>query len=119
MQTIELFAELFFNARVRVLPRLIRTPGTDQMLRRGQLGKVEGISIGEDGRAALALETSAGTVHIEFDGEAAVEALKAMIALPVNFPAHLRRGNIERQRVGAFDRDASDLSALGAASRKE
>lgn len=113
MQAIELFAELFHSARVRVLPRLIRTPAHEAMLRKGLLGSVEGIIIGEGGACVMALETQAGTVHIEFDGEPAAEALKALMALPVNFPQKYRRADLQREHTSNFDRDASDLRAAG------
>jgi hypothetical protein len=114
MQAIDLLAEMFYGATVRVVPRPIVTPGLQAGLRRGHLGKVEGLVIGEpSGRPVVLFECSNATMEVEMATEGAVEAVKALAGLPCQFPERLRRQDISREKVTAKDsRDGADLGLL-------
>ena len=115
MQALDLLAELFSSAQVRVVPRMIRTPATESGLRKGELGKVQGFAIGEADRGGLPVlvfECNNGTLEVWCDGESAKHAVKALRDLACNFPESMRRA-VVRERVENYNRDAGDLAMLG------
>ena len=116
MQALDLLAEMFSNADVKVVPRIIATPGTPMQLRGGpfSMGKVQGLVLGPGGELVMQFECNQGTVEVWMDGEAAVEAIKALAALPCVYPEKLRRSSVTRENISAKDaRDVSDLGLLG------
>lgn len=115
MQALDLLAELFSSAHVRVVPRAITSPGIQAGLRKGELGKVQGFAIGESDKQGLPVvvfECNNATLEIWCEGESAKEAVKALVSLAVNFPERLRRA-VTRERVENHNRDKGDLAMLG------
>ncbi len=113
MQAIDLLAELFQSANVRVVPRQIISRAGVNDLRRGIVGKVQGLALGEGGELVFVFECNNASVEVWLDGEPAVEAAKALKDLPCNFPEEKRRAGIMREMIGDHSRDGADLSLLG------
>ena len=113
MQAIDLLAELFQSANVRVVPRAIVSRAGVNDLRRGIVGKVQGMAVGEGGQLGFVFECNNGSIEFWLDGEPAVEAAKALKELPCTFPEGKRRGGITREVIHNESRDGADLGLLG------
>jgi len=114
MQAIELLPEMLWNGMVTLQPRRVRTPAIDYQLRRGIVGRVQGIILGdnEEGRAMLRFECANATVDILLSGEEAKHAVEVLKGLPVNYP-HKRRADMQDEGLTTdTDREKADLSLL-------
>ena len=111
MHAIDLLPEMLVGAKVKFLPRVLRTPGIEAGIRKGELGRVQGFALGSADRSetpVLVIECNNGTVEIWLN-EVAVPAFRAMSALECNFEG----GVVERRPVANYSRDKSDLGLLG------
>ena len=113
MQALDFLAEMFQSANVRVVPRAIISRAGVNDLRRGVVGKVHGLALGEGGELVMAFECNNASIEFWLDGESAVEAVKALSALPCNFPEDKKRAGVVRERIENHSRDGADLSLLG------
>jgi hypothetical protein len=115
MVALELLMTMLTDAKVTFVPRAIRTPAVDRGIRTGEMGRVQGIVLGDGGDAALQLECNNGTVTIRFENEPAVEAVKALAGLPCVFPEKWRNKTMSLQRIAGEDsrsRDGADRRLL-------
>ena len=106
MHAIDLLAEMFAGAKVRVVPRSIITPGGAADLRKGNVGQVQGIGLSNEG--VLVLECNNAQVEVWIDVKGA-GAVRALATLECNYDG----ARMHREKIENHNRDGADLSLLG------